>query len=271
MKKAKLIISEVNNSNYNNKKISLWGTCQGFQLITFGFSTSHLREDDFDDEAKKHNLRKFKKNIKKNLNKYNSLESMMSTYMKDESLKPDYLYYHHHGFTPSTFLNDPFLQNSLQILYYSRVNNSFFNSEEENKNDFVAIFEHKELPIYAVQFHPEKLFTSKPHIPFTNVNELRVSNNYFYKFFVHKILSEKAENCKQAKSVKTTNLNKLNIVTNQINDFTYFDETFDKMKNFYEHKIVYNTLNSYSYKQSNYKIAVVNNVGPYETALLIWN
>ena len=171
-KLARNILNKVITENLRGNFIPLWGTCQGFELIhaLIAGNTSVLTNFDayniatpliFEDKELKES-RMFKFFNDKDLI---SLKSQNTTAQ-----------FHHLGVSSKAYDTFPILNN------YFRITSS---SKGLDDNLSIATIEAKHLPIYAVQFHPEKLpYDRKPSDAIPQFgNAIKISQN-FALFFV---------------------------------------------------------------------------------------
>lgn len=148
----------------------LWGTCQGFELISALVSKQNLltavdAEDlplplNFTKEASKSVL-------------FGNLPEDVYRPLKTEKVTANF---HHWGLTPSTFSKNKELRSFLKVLSTNM---------DRNGREFISSMEAYKYPVYAVQWHPEKnnfMWTPKAHIDH-DAHAVRVSQ-YFADFFV---------------------------------------------------------------------------------------
>ena len=171
-KLARNILNKVITENLRGNFIPLWGTCQGFELIhaLIAGNTSVLTNFDayniatpliFEDKELKES-RMFKFFNDKDLI---SLKSQNTTAQ-----------FHHLGVSSKAYDTFQILNN------YFRITSS---SKGLDDNLSIATIEAKHLPIYSVQFHPEKLpYDRKPSDAIPQFgNAIKISQN-FALFFV---------------------------------------------------------------------------------------
>eukprot|EP01104_Vermistella_antarctica_P002303 TRINITY_DN1253_c1_g1_i3.p1 TRINITY_DN1253_c1_g1~~TRINITY_DN1253_c1_g1_i3.p1 ORF type:complete len:263 (+),score=56.44 TRINITY_DN1253_c1_g1_i3:546-1334(+) len=122
----------------------LWGTCQGFeQILSIASGNSNLTNEYFYDAE----------NLTLALNFTDEASSSelfgpaSASVMKIFSTEEVTLNNHEHGVPPQTFLANPALSSSFNILS---------TNVDRNGLPFVSSAESKSMPIFAIQFHPEK-------------------------------------------------------------------------------------------------------------------
>ena len=171
-KLARNILNKVITENLRGNFIPLWGTCQGFELIhaLIAGNTSVLTNYDADNIATP--LIFEDKELK---------ESRMFKFFNDKDLislksQNTTAQFHHLGVSSKAYDTFQILNN------YFRITSS---SKGLDDNLSIATIEAKHLPIYAVQFHPEKLpYDRKPSDAIPQFgNAIKISQN-FALFFV---------------------------------------------------------------------------------------
>jgi len=166
-KLARRILNKVIQSNLKGEFIPLWGTCLGFELIatlladtkavlvkTEGvYNVATPLEFDISTVKKARMFKYF------NDNDFNSLRTENTT-----------AEYHHWGITQKSFDKYVNLDRYLKITSFGR---------DTADELYIATYEGKHLPIYAVQFHPEKIpYDRKPtdNVPQFG-NAIKISQN----------------------------------------------------------------------------------------------
>eukprot|EP01138_Halocafeteria_seosinensis_P003406 gb/GECG01003482.1/.p1 GENE.gb/GECG01003482.1/~~gb/GECG01003482.1/.p1 ORF type:complete len:349 (+),score=29.44 gb/GECG01003482.1/:1-1047(+) len=175
---AQIILEEVESANRNNGEVvPLWGTCLGFELLSFLLSGPDFKNPvlhgGFDSE-----------NITLPLHFTDAApNSRMYGLAKKRGLydvfanQPITMNNHHAGVPPSAFDTNSNLKSTVNLLStnYDRQNNEFGSS-----------FEGKELPIYAVQYHPEKpVYEWDPQEVINHEYDSVRANSLLARFFVN--------------------------------------------------------------------------------------
>lgn len=125
-----------------DKPFPVWGTCLGFEAIVL-------------DESRLSVTMSFVHNNNKNL--MNALQGPASSYRLTSFLTPEEVsilekqsssfYNHDYAFTVHNFLKNHWLNNQYDLI----------GTTKAGATTIVSMIEHKTLPIYGVQFHPEKI------------------------------------------------------------------------------------------------------------------
>ncbi|EAR93075.3 class I glutamine amidotransferase (macronuclear) [Tetrahymena thermophila SB210] len=169
LKNAVYIVQKAKNATDNGDYFPIWGTCMGFQLLTFigsGFNSSSLVERQSDKGS--HNI-----NITdKNSNMFRHMPEQLAQHAQTEPA----LYYSHSTYVPLSAFTSQKLSSNFKITStatYTPENYTFVNSIESIK-----------YPMYGIQFHPEKnIYEWKVAAPHDYESE-QVAQ-YFANFFVN--------------------------------------------------------------------------------------
>lgn len=139
---AARIIKKSIEYHQKNEIFPIWGTCQGFQLILTLMANEKIL-DNYNDWIKLHKV------IFNNLTRTSRIYSLFKEADFDLLENHDStIYFHHYGVTEEKFNSFDNLINFLDITSLG---------EDDDKKHFINSFEGKNgLPIYGVQYHPEK-------------------------------------------------------------------------------------------------------------------
>jgi gamma-glutamyl hydrolase len=171
-KLARNILNKVITENLRGNFIPLWGTCQGFELIHALIAGNKSVLTKFDAYNIATPLIFEDKELK---------ESRMFKFFNDKDLislksQNTTAQFHHLGVSSKAYDTFPILNNYFRITSFSK---------GLDDNISIATIEAKHLPIYALQFHPEKLpYDRKPSDAIPQFgNAIKISQN-FALFFV---------------------------------------------------------------------------------------
>ena len=153
-----------------DKPFPVWGTCLGFEAIIL-------------DESRLSVTMSFVHNNNKNLS--STLEGPESSFRMTSFLTPSELIYlqtqpasffnHDYAFTTHNFLRNHWLNNQYDLIA----------STKAGPTTVVSMIEHKTLPIYGVQFHPEKIiYENQNHGLITKNQQAKILSNKLSLFFV---------------------------------------------------------------------------------------
>ena len=153
-----------------DKPFPVWGTCLGFEAIIL-------------DESRLSVTMSFVHNNNKNLS--STLEGPESSFRMASFLTPSELIYlqtqpasffnHDYAFTTHNFLRNHWLNNQYDLVA----------STKAGPTTVVSMIEHKTLPIYGVQFHPEKIiYENQNHGLITKDQQAKSLSNKLSLFFV---------------------------------------------------------------------------------------
>lgn len=140
LSKVKMILDKVKNINQNGRHYPLYGVCLGFEAIL-------LAETNFTYPIAYVNQNNVTSTVTFTKNPSNFKNSFAADEQTDLKENPRMYFYHDLGFLPSDFESFPSLNDNYVIAAKNPV--GIFGDE-------VAAFEHKQWPIFGVQFHPEK-------------------------------------------------------------------------------------------------------------------
>ncbi|KAL4471799.1 hypothetical protein ABPG72_008817 [Tetrahymena utriculariae] len=169
LQNALYIVQKAKNATDNGDYFPIWGTCMGFQLLTYigsGLNSSSLVERQTDKGT--HNI-----HITDNQsNMFRNMPAQLANYAQTELA----LYYNHGTYVPLSAFNNTKLSSNFKITStatYIPQNYTFVNSIESIN-----------YPMYGVQFHPEKnIYEWKVAAPHDYQSE-QVAQ-YFANFFVN--------------------------------------------------------------------------------------
>jgi anthranilate/para-aminobenzoate synthase component II len=153
-----------------DKPFPVWGTCLGFEAIIL-------------DESRLSVTMSFVHNNNKNLP--NTLQGVSSAFRLTSFLTPEELdilqkqqssfYNHDYAFTAHNFLRNHWLNNQYDLI----------GTTQAGPTTIVSMIEHKTLPIYGVQFHPEKIiYENNDHNYITKDLTSKRLSNKLSLFFV---------------------------------------------------------------------------------------
>jgi hypothetical protein len=202
-------INEIISINSAGQFLPAWNVCLSLNYIPLVVGSSQLNWDSFGNvNSKLTKLRKIQHESLKQQSKKNSLLEMTNTELKefeDESL---FFHFNKMGFCVSSLRSDPDFISQFDLLYTSSQNN--FESPTKEKEDphrypwdryfvnpdslnpeFVSMIEHKEFPIYGIQFHPEVILRYVNDYKHPDIDRIRQANVLFSKFYISMILRNK--------------------------------------------------------------------------------
>ncbi|EFC47222.1 predicted protein, partial [Naegleria gruberi] len=175
----------------NQDSFPIWGTCLGMQSLTIILSgDSNILAGGFDSY-----------NISMPLNFTNSIPDTKKmsrifnncpiSYMNTLATQPVTLNNHHYGVPiPSWMTNQKLTSENLLLAI----------NKDRNGKGFISLYENKRYPIYASQFHPEKIAFEWCHEDIDHSFDSLQANMYFSQFFVnearksqHKFQNEQSE------------------------------------------------------------------------------
>ncbi|KAL4442600.1 hypothetical protein ABPG74_007002 [Tetrahymena malaccensis] len=168
LQNAIYIIQKAQNATDNGDYFPIWGTCMGFQLLTYigsGLNSSSLYEGQSD--KANHTI-----NIVGQSNMFRDMPYQLSQFAQTQ---PG-LYYNHETYVPmSAFSDGSLLSQNFKITS---------TAQNAQGYQFVNSIESIKYPMYGIQFHPEKnLYEWKVSAPHSY--EAEQLTQYFANFFVN--------------------------------------------------------------------------------------
>ncbi|EAR95915.1 gamma-glutamyl hydrolase (macronuclear) [Tetrahymena thermophila SB210] len=167
--KAQHILNRTLEWNSQGRFFPLQGTCLGLELITLAYSNYSQVLSDYNDD-----------NICRPVEflSYGKMYQNMSSFLKSFISNGQALYvYHHWGLSPKNF--DKFMSKEFILTTQMR---------DFDDNIYVGSYEHKQYPIYAIQFHPEiERFNLLDGVNATHSPLQIETSKYFANFFVNQV------------------------------------------------------------------------------------
>ena len=204
---AKLIFEEVVRSAATGETVPLWGTCLGHELVLVlaaGANHSVLTKG-FDSENATWALNPTDAAAISRL--WGSAPADAWRYLTTENITMNL---HQAGVTPANFMGSAVLAASMTILS---------TNEDRAGQTFVSSSEGKSLPIYTVQFHPEKPpFEWVPSLAINHSYESIVGNAWTQRFFVN-------EARKNGRGFSTVEAENAALIYNHVPIFTATSDT----------------------------------------------
>eukprot|EP01016_Furgasonia_blochmanni_P035970 TRINITY_DN4048_c0_g2_i1.p1 TRINITY_DN4048_c0_g2~~TRINITY_DN4048_c0_g2_i1.p1 ORF type:complete len:394 (-),score=112.03 TRINITY_DN4048_c0_g2_i1:115-1296(-) len=158
-------------ANANGTYYPIWGTCLGYELISSVLGGSELILSHYDSPNHVLNITFTSKALESRILRY-----IPTPLLEDMTTKSLDFFNHHFGITKETFANNEALNQLFDVLALSYDN--------EGK-EFVSIIEAKGLPIYGVQFHPEKvIFEWRLDVHIDHEFEAVQVSQHFANFFI---------------------------------------------------------------------------------------
>lgn len=155
-------------SNLKNNYFPIWGTCLGYELIIIAITNDPTILNTFN--STNHRLA-LNYSVKSKL--FKDLNSNLKEYIHTN---PVLFFSHRYGMTVESFLKNELLNNFFVITSTSKTDNGTL---------FVSSIEARYLPIYGVQFHPEKNpFEWRKEKNFTHTKESIEVSQFMGDFFI---------------------------------------------------------------------------------------
>ena len=141
-KVAKRLIQYAVERNQRGSYFPLWGTCLGFQSIVYTFSRETLRVATVDNPTSSGSLHLLSPESRF----FRSVFSHQDILVLEN--KPSLLFHHTYGYMLNEALENQIFMSEFNILA---------SAETATKKTVVGMIEHKHLPIFGTQFHPEAM------------------------------------------------------------------------------------------------------------------
>lgn len=137
--------------NKKDSKFLIWGTCLGYEAIVYSMSNYKIKTTDVGTLNQSRQIKWLWPFYKQSL-----FPDMLRMRVARNMEKQKLAYFSHHwGFEVSEFMRVPELRQNFNVIAYY----------QKGDKRIVAAVQHKEYPIIATQFHPEKiLFEHKAKI-----------------------------------------------------------------------------------------------------------
>jgi len=165
------LIQRAIHAHHEGEYFPVWGTCLGFQFIVETIAgNSSLQLNAFDSEDQAGNLVFTDQSPGRLFGSAN--ESLRQWFAEDNVIYEN----HHDGITPTHFAQYPELASMFDIL----------STGVDKKNvTYVSTMEAKSMPIYGIQFHPEKVrYASHDGTNVPSTPKAVAASDYLASFFV---------------------------------------------------------------------------------------
>ncbi|XP_071107856.1 gamma-glutamyl hydrolase-like [Haliotis cracherodii] len=170
-KTARIIYDLAVKANSEGEVFPLWGSCEGFQLMTY-LSTGHRLLHS--SEAYNVSLPLILQTGYETSRMLGGLTSQLTTILTSENVTPNF---HHYGVSVETYNKSASLRHFFRVLSTNR----------DNKGKlFVSTAEAYKYPFYGTQWHPEKInFEWNPSLAINHGANGVLVSQYFANFFVN--------------------------------------------------------------------------------------
>ena len=202
-------ISEIININSTGQFLPAWNVCLSLNYLPLVVGSSQLNWDSFGNlNSKLTKLRKIEHESLLQQSKQNSLLEMTNSELKEFEEESLYFHFNKMGFCVSSLMNDSAFMSQFDLLYTSSQNNfesptkpyedphrfpwdRYYVNPDSLNPEFVSMLEHKEYPIYGIQFHPEVILRYVNDYKHPDIDRIREANVLFSKFYISMILRKK--------------------------------------------------------------------------------
>lgn len=240
-----LVLTDPNGTSYMNVSLNPSTLANPGMEVSFKLGTQELKMSLVDHKA-------FIKRGIYDLPSYSTFGSFLQGELFGKQDEKIFYYYHHYGFTKTSFQKSQELMDSFNILAVSDENDFVSKSSplsqtndkiiyahpliknikemvkaNNGETTFIAAIEHKKYPFYGVQFHPEKpLYDYRDNSSVRHDQEAQTQNKKFSSFFIQRLRAAKALNIKNKKKVQKLNPLMNNLSRFQVNHVGLYSELY---------------------------------------------
>ena len=140
-KKGQYLVNLAIEANLNGNYFPIWGTCLGYELILISITNDPTILSLYN--SSNHRLTLSLKNIKYS-RMFDKIDERLKSFVQNHDIS---YFNHHYGMDVNNFLRNGILSQLFTITSTAKT---------ENGSEFISSIEGLKLPLYGVQFHPEK-------------------------------------------------------------------------------------------------------------------